>query len=98
MIANDQELAMVSRQLHELKTQRDNLLCGGNGQPFQLHVEVAGLEKMIVRLQEEINAYENSALRHDATGDRDKVRGTSDSCRSVPIPPRSLRPARWRAE
>jgi hypothetical protein len=78
MIANDQERAMVSRQLHELKTQRDNLLRGGNGQPFQLHVELAGLEKMIARLQEEINAYENSAPRHDATGDRDKVRGKSD--------------------
>ena len=48
---------MVSRQLHELKVQRDSLLRGGNGQPFSLHVEVAGIEKMIARLEAEINAY-----------------------------------------
>ena len=69
MIANDQEFAVVSRQLQELKEQRDGLLRGGNGQPFHLHVEVAGIEKMSARLQAEIDAYENP-LREQATGDR----------------------------
>lgn len=59
MIANDEELGIVCCQLQELKAQRDSLLRAGTEKPFQLHVEVAGMEKMIARLQEEIGAYES---------------------------------------
>ncbi|HEV3085463.1 MAG TPA: hypothetical protein VGY66_37265 [Gemmataceae bacterium] len=60
MIANDQELAVVSRQLQELKARRDKMLREGVAEGFQLHVEVAGVEKMIARLQEEMDTFENS--------------------------------------
>ena len=60
MIANDQEFAIVSRQLKELKERRDKMLREGVAQGFQLHVEVAGVEKMIARLQEEITVFETS--------------------------------------
>lgn len=57
MIENDEQFEVVSRQLQELKSQRDHLLQNG-AEPFQTHVEVAGIEKMIVRLEEEISAYQ----------------------------------------
>ena len=60
MIANDQELAVVSRQLQGLKARRDKMLREGVAEGFQLHVEVAGVEKMIARLQEEMDTFENS--------------------------------------
>jgi hypothetical protein len=60
VIANDQELAVVSRQLQELKARRDKMLREGVAEGFQLHVEVAGVEKMIARLQEEMDTFENS--------------------------------------
>ena len=60
MIANDQELAVVSRQLQELKARRNKMLREGVAEGFQLHVEVAGVEKMIARLQEEMDTFENS--------------------------------------
>ena len=60
VIANDQEFAMVSRQLQELKARRDKMLREGVAEGFQLHVEVAGVEKMIARLQEEIDTFESS--------------------------------------
>ena len=35
--------------------------------PFRLHVEVAGIEKMIARLQEEVDEYEkNKTTTHKA--------------------------------
>ena len=58
MISNDQELDVVSQQLQQLKLQRDSILRKTSDTPFRLHVEVAGIEKMIARLQEEIDAYE----------------------------------------
>jgi hypothetical protein len=59
MIVRDEDLIVVSRQLEELKKQRDCLLGEAKENAFQVHVEVAGLEKMIARLQEEIADYEN---------------------------------------
>src|SRR5437899_12592000 len=59
MIANDQELGIVFRQRQELKAQRDSLLREGMEKPLQLHVEVAGMEKMIARLREELDAYDS---------------------------------------
>jgi hypothetical protein len=63
MIANDQEFAVVSRQLLELKLRRAQLLRDGAADGFQLHIEVTGVEKMIARLQEEIDAFENQTAR-----------------------------------
>lgn len=63
MIANDEEFAAVSRQVEELKLRRDQLRRDGGADGFQLHIEVAGVEKMIVRLQEEIDAFENLKAR-----------------------------------
>lgn len=60
MIANDQQLAIVSRQVEELRTERDRALEAADERPFQAHLEAAGFEKMIARLQEEIEAYEHA--------------------------------------
>jgi hypothetical protein len=60
MIANSGELAVVSRQLQDLKARRDKLLRERASEGLQLHVELAGIEKMIARLQEEVDAFEDS--------------------------------------
>jgi hypothetical protein len=60
MIVNEHELEIVSRQIQELKARRDKVLREGVEQGFQLHVEVAGIEKMIARLQEEIDAFDST--------------------------------------
>jgi ribosome-binding protein aMBF1 (putative translation factor) len=60
MIANDQELAIVSRQLEELRAWRDRVLKGDRERPFEVHLVAAGIEKMIARLREEIEAYEDA--------------------------------------
>ena len=60
MIANEQQRAMVSRQLGELEAWRDRVLHDTTQSPFQTRVEAAGIEKMIARLQEEIEAYESA--------------------------------------
>ena len=63
MISNDQDSAIVSRQLQDLRVQRDQLLGGKVDGAFQTHVEVAGIEKMIARLQDEIDAYSQSKAK-----------------------------------
>jgi hypothetical protein len=68
MIANDQELAIVSRQLQELKMRRDRMLRDEEAEGFQLHIEVAGVEKMIARLQEEADAFESLKCNKVAVG------------------------------
>src|SRR5947208_13383926 len=60
MIANDQQRVMVSRQLQELEAWRDRVLHDSTQSPFQTRVEVAGIEKMLARLREEIEAYESA--------------------------------------
>jgi hypothetical protein len=61
MIANQQELEIVSQQLQQLKGQRDSILRrSGDDAPFRSHVEIAGIEKMIARLQQEVDAYEQT--------------------------------------
>ena len=56
MIANEQQRAIVSRQLGELEEWRDRVLHDSTQSPFQARVEAAGIEKMMVRLQAEIDA------------------------------------------
>jgi hypothetical protein len=63
MIANEEEFAAVLRQLQELKLRRDELLRDRAADGLQLHIEVAGVEKMIARLREEIEAFENHRTR-----------------------------------
>ena len=60
MIANEQQRVIVSRQLGELEAWRDRVLHDTTQSPFQTRVESAGIEKMIARLQEEIEAYESA--------------------------------------
>jgi len=60
MIANEQQRSIVSRQLGELGAWRDRVLHDSTQSPFQTRVEAAGIEKMIARLQEEIQAYESA--------------------------------------
>ena len=60
MIANEQQRVIVSRQLGELEAWRDRLLHDSTRSPFQTRLEAAGIEKMIARLQEEIEAYESA--------------------------------------
>jgi DNA-binding XRE family transcriptional regulator len=60
MIANDQQLAIVSRQLEELTAWRDRLLQEPSESRFQTQLEVSGIDKMIARLREEIAAYEEA--------------------------------------
>jgi len=59
MIGNEQEFEIVCQHLQELKRQRDAIL-RGSGDTFRSHVETAGIEKMIARLQEEIDEYEKN--------------------------------------
>jgi hypothetical protein len=59
-ITPEQELAIVARQLQELKARRDRRLADGAADVFQLHVEVAGIEKMNARLQAELDAIEST--------------------------------------
>jgi hypothetical protein len=42
---------------------RDKLLRDGHADGFQLHTEVSGIEKMITRLQEELEQYANHKVR-----------------------------------
>ena len=63
MIANEQQRVIVSRQLGELEEWRDRVVRFARS-PFQIQLEAAGIEKMIVRLQEEIEAYDD-ARRQD---------------------------------
>ncbi len=70
MIVDDQAFTVVSRQVQELKAQRDLLLREAREKPFHAHMEVAGLEKMIARLQEEIEAYVNRQSGHGVVGDQ----------------------------
>jgi ribosome-binding protein aMBF1 (putative translation factor) len=60
MIANEQQRTIVSRQLGELEEWRDRALHETTQSPFQIQVEAASIEKMIARLQEEIEAYESA--------------------------------------
>ena len=64
MIANEQQRVIVSRQLGELKAWRDRVLHDTTQSPFQTRVEVAGIDKMIGRLQEEIEAYKSAMAGH----------------------------------
>jgi hypothetical protein len=70
MIANDQELGVVTRQLEELKARRDRTLRDGKADGFQLHIEVTGLEKMIARLQAEVDAFASARGTNVAVGKR----------------------------
>lgn len=70
MIANVQESETVLRQILELKAQRDSLLRDPAANPFQLHVEVAGLEKLAARLQEEIDAFEAGQTTSSRAGEK----------------------------
>jgi len=63
MIANDTERAVVARQVDQLKADRDALAREGAPDTLATRVEVAGIEKMIARLQEEIDAYEGRNQR-----------------------------------
>ena len=54
------QCAVASRQLEELKVRRDKMLREREQPGFELHVEIAGLEKMIARLQEEVAAFDIS--------------------------------------
>ncbi len=58
MIENQEQLAVVSRQLADLKAWRERVLVEGRGDAFQRELEAAGIEKMIARLQEEVAGYE----------------------------------------
>ena len=58
MISNAQEFETVLRQIEELRAQRDSLLRDAAANPFQLHIEVTGVEKMMARLQNEISEFE----------------------------------------
>jgi ribosome-binding protein aMBF1 (putative translation factor) len=60
VIANEQQLAIVCRQLEELKRRRDPRPLEAPESAFQSRVEGAGIEKMIARLEGEIRAYENA--------------------------------------
>lgn len=60
MIANEQQRGDVSRQLGELAEWRDQVLTEPTPSRFQVRIEVAGIEKMMARLQEEIDSYENA--------------------------------------
>jgi ribosome-binding protein aMBF1 (putative translation factor) len=60
MIANEQQRAVVARQLGELEEWRDRVLRGPPQSPFQTGVEAAGIEKMIARLQEELETYDSA--------------------------------------
>jgi ribosome-binding protein aMBF1 (putative translation factor) len=60
MIANEQQRAIISRQLGELEAWRERVLHEPTQSPFQTRVEAAGIEKMMARLQEEIAAYESA--------------------------------------
>ena len=63
MITNHQEFAVASRQLEGLKVRRDKMLREREQPGFELHVEVAGFEKMIARLQEEVAAFDISSAQ-----------------------------------
>src|SRR5262249_4286116 len=77
MIANDQQLTIVSRQLNELTAWRNRLLQEPSTNRFQTQLEVAGIEKMIARLQEEVTAYEEARGGHVPPVVTGQVRGGS---------------------
>lgn len=60
MIANEQQRAIVSRQLGELETWRDRVLRDSTQSPFQTQLEAAGIEKMMARLREEMETYDSA--------------------------------------
>ena len=85
MIANVQELETVLRQVLELKAQRDSLMRDPAANPFQLHVEVTGLEKMAARLQEEIDAFEAAETRSIRAGDSAAAQLRRDALTGIPL-------------
>jgi DNA-binding XRE family transcriptional regulator len=58
MIANDQQLTTVARQIRELRDWRERVLEEPSAAAFQKQIEAAGIETMIIRLQEEVETYE----------------------------------------
>jgi hypothetical protein len=60
MIANEQQRAIVSRQLGDLEEWRERVLHNSTQSPFQTRIEAAGIEKIIAHLQGEIDTYESA--------------------------------------
>lgn len=63
MIENATAYEIVTGQVEELKAWRDRLLHEPGRDPFMLHIEVSGVEKMIARLEREIADYEQSRTK-----------------------------------
>ena len=89
MITNDREFQSVLCQLQELRSQRDTLLRDSAVNPFQLHIEVSGMEKMMARLQDEINAFE-AEQQSSGASPKSSMFGVGET----PIPNASINPKR----
>jgi hypothetical protein len=60
MIVNDQQLGVVATQLADLEEWRDRLLNATDRSAFEVHTVVSGIERMMARLQREMNDYQST--------------------------------------
>ena len=67
MISNDAELATVEQQLRELRSRKERTLADKLRDPFSVDLVVSGFEKMIARLQAEVDEYEARLSHADAS-------------------------------
>lgn len=67
MIQNDRELSLAKEQIESLRQSRDRIFERNEGTPFTMHLAANGFERMMARLQAEVDQYESSALEAGAT-------------------------------
>ena len=66
MIQTDQELAIAKEQIEYLRQSRDSIFERNEGTPFMMHLSANGFERMMARLQSEVDEYESRTLEADA--------------------------------
>ncbi len=58
MIQNEQELSIAKEQIETLRRDRDAIFERNEGTPFSMHLAANGFERMMARLQDEVDEYE----------------------------------------
>jgi len=69
MIHNEHELSIAKEQIESLRQSRDRVFERNEGTPFTMHLAANGFERMMARLQAEVDAYE-AGLVESASANR----------------------------
>ena len=68
MIQNDQELTIAKQQIESLRQSRDAIFERNEGTAFTMHLAANGFERMMARLQSEVDEYESRMLETQTAG------------------------------